>query len=135
MQTIPSIGLAEARQIASAARTKAVAEGWNVVIAVVDAAGHLILLERADDTQLGSIQVAQDKARTALMFRRPSKALEDAVNGERPNMAELTGALPIEGGLPLTVNGAFVGAIGISGVQSFQDGIIAQAGAEALNAA
>lgn len=133
MQTIPSIGLAEARQIAEAARAKAVAEGWNVVIAIVDAGGHLILLERADDTQLGSIQVAQDKARTALMFRRASKALEDAVNGERPNMAGLTGALAIEGGLPLVQNGAYLGAIGISGVQSFQDGIVAQAGVDALS--
>lgn len=133
MQNIVSIGLKEARTVADAARAKANAEGWNVVIAIVDAAGHLVLLERADNTQLGSIQVAQDKARTALMFRRPSKTLEDQVNGERPNMAGLSGALAIEGGLPLTADGAIVGAIGISGVQSFQDGIVAQAGVDALS--
>lgn len=133
MQTIQSIGLSEARRIADNAREKAVSEGWNVVIAIVDAGGHLVLLERADNTQLGSIVVAQEKARTALMFRRPTKALEDAVNGERPNMAGLTGALAIEGGLPLVIDGNTVGAIGISGVQSFQDGIVAEAGAKALS--
>lgn len=132
MQNIVSIGLAEARRVADAARAKADEEGWNVVIAIVDAAGHLVLLERADNTQLGSIQVAQDKASTALLFRRPSKAFEDQVNGDRPNMTGLTGALAIEGGLPLTVDDLIVGAIGISGVMSFQDGIIAQAGVDAL---
>ena len=132
MQNIVSIGLAEARSIADAARAKAAAEGWTVVIAVVDAGGHLILLERADGTQLGSIQVAQDKARTALMFKRPSKALEDAVLAGKVHMAQLTGALPIEGGMPLMLNDAIVGAIGVSGVQSFQDGEVARAGAEAL---
>ena len=128
MKAMQSIDLADAQCIAAAARTKAVAEGWNVVIAVLDAGGHLILLERADNTQLGSIQVAQDKARTALMFRRPSKALEDAVNADRPNMAALTGAIAIEGGVPIIADGQVVGSIGISGVQSFQDGIVAQAG-------
>ncbi|MBS0254899.1 MAG: heme-binding protein [Proteobacteria bacterium] len=132
MQTILSLGLAEARRITDAARAKAVAEGWNVVIAVLDAGGHLILLERADGTQLGSVQVAQDKARTALLFKRPSKAIEDVVLGGRANMAQLTGALPIEGGLPLLVDGQVVGAIGISGVQSSQDGEVAAAGAAAL---
>lgn len=132
MRTILSLGLAEARRITDAARAKAVAEGWNVVIAVLDAGGHLILLERADGTQLGSVQVAQDKARTALLFKRPSKAIEDVVLGGRANMAQLTGALPIEGGLPLLVDGQVVGAIGISGVQSSQDGEVAAAGAAAL---
>lgn len=75
MQNIISIGLEEAKIIATAARAKAVDEGWTVVIAILDAGGHLILLERADGTQLGSIQVAQDKAKTALMFKRPSKSL------------------------------------------------------------
>jgi glc operon protein GlcG len=133
MQNNVSIGLDEAKAITAAARAKAVAEEWNVVIAILDSGGHLITLERADGTQLGSIRVAQDKAKTALMFKRPSKALEDVVLSGKVHMTQLTGALPIEGGLPLIVDGAVVGAIGISGVQSFQDGIVAQAGADALN--
>jgi uncharacterized protein GlcG (DUF336 family) len=132
MQNIISIGLEEAKIIATAARAKAVDEGWTVVIAILDAGGHLILLERADGTQLGSIQVAQDKAKTALMFKRPSKALEDAVLSGKVNMAQLTGSLPIEGGLPLVMGDAIVGAIGVSGVQSFEDGAVALAGAHAL---
>lgn len=132
MQNIISIGLEEAKTIAAAARTKAEAEGWTVVIAILDAGGHLILLERADGTQLGSIQVAQDKAKTALMFKRPSKALEEVVLSGKVHMAKLTGALPIEGGLPLVMDGTVVGAIGVSGVQSFQDGAVALAGAAAL---
>lgn len=132
VQNTISIGLDEAKLIVAAARKKAASEGWSVVIAVLDAGGHLILLERADGTQLGSIQVAQEKAKTALMFKRPSKALEDVVLSGKVHMAQLTGALPIEGGLPLLIDGAVVGAIGVSGVQSFQDGIIALAGLEAL---
>jgi uncharacterized protein GlcG (DUF336 family) len=132
MQSIISIGLEEAKVIAAAARARAITEGWTVVIAILDAGGHLILLERADGTQLGSIQVAQDKAKTALMFKRPSKALEDAVLSGKVNMAQLTGSLPIEGGLPLVMGDAIVGAIGVSGVQSFEDGAVALAGAHAL---
>lgn len=132
MQTIQSLGLAEARTICDAARAKADAEGWTVVIAVLDAGGHLILLERADGTQLGSVQVAQDKARTALLFKRPSKAIEDVVLGGRGNMAHLTGAVPIEGGLPVIVDNQVVGAVGISGVQSHQDGEVAAAGVAAV---
>lgn len=134
MLTLRSLGLAEARQIAAAARAKAEAEGWPVVIAVFDAGGHLILLERADGTQLGSVQVAQDKGRTALLFKRPSKAIEEVVLGGKVNMAQLSGALPIEGGLPIVVDGQVVGAIGVSGVQSHQDGEVAAAGAAAMAA-
>jgi uncharacterized protein GlcG (DUF336 family) len=130
--TKKTLSLAAAKSMAAAASARAQAEGWTVVIAVVDAGGHLIYLERADETQLGSVQVAQEKARTALMFKRPSKALEDAVLGGKPHMARLPGATPIEGGLPVVIDGQFVGAIGVSGVQSFQDGQVAQAGVDAL---
>lgn len=133
MQNIVSIGLQDAKFIVAAARAKAEAEGWTVAIAIVDAAGHLILFECDDGTQLGSIQVAQDKAKTALMFKRPSKALEEVVLAGKIHMANLTGALPIEGGLPIVLNGVIVGAIGVSGVQSVQDGIIAQSGVAALS--
>jgi uncharacterized protein GlcG (DUF336 family) len=126
------LSLAEAKAVAEAAHAKAVENGWNVVIAVLDAGGHLHYLERMDGTQLASVQVAQEKGRTAAMFKRPSKALEDAVAGGRQVMMSLPGATPIEGGVPLVYGGEVVGAIGVSGVQSFQDGIVAQAGADYL---
>jgi uncharacterized protein GlcG (DUF336 family) len=132
MLTLKTIGLTEAKAVAQAASAKAKAEGWTMVIAVLDAAGHLIYLERADGTQLGSITVAQEKARTALFFKRPTKALEDAVLGGKPNMMTLPGATPIEGGLPLTLDGVIVGAIGVSGARSDQDGLVAQAGLDVL---
>ena len=86
-------------------------------------------LERMDRTQLGSVQVAQEKARSAYLFRRPTKKFEEIVTGGRLVMLNLPGALPVEGGLPLMVDGELIGAIGVSGVQSAQDGIIAEAGA------
>lgn len=133
MQSIPQLTLEDARRVAAAARANAVAEGWNVVIAIVDAGAHLMFLERADGTQLGSVDVAQAKARSAILFKRPTKALEDAVQGGRTVMLSLPGATPIEGGLPLvSVDGHYLGAIGISGVLSSQDGQIAAAGVAAL---
>jgi uncharacterized protein GlcG (DUF336 family) len=134
MQHLPQLGLEDARRIAAAARAKAVAEGWTVVIAIVDDGGHLILLERADGTQKASVQVAQEKARTAILYKRPTKALEDAVGAGRLVVMQLPGATPIEGGLPLvTADGHFVGAIGVSGVLSAQDGQVAAAGVAALS--
>lgn len=133
MQHIPHLTLEDARRIASAARAKAVVEDWTVVIAIVDDGGHLLLLERADGTQKASVRVAEEKARTAILFKRPTKALEDAIAGGRLAMLDLPGATPIEGGLPLvTADGHYVGAIGVSGVQSSQDGQVAAAGVAAL---
>lgn len=132
MKTVPQLELADAHRVAAAARAKAVAEGWNVVISIVDDGGHLLFLERADGVQKGSVLVSQEKARTALLFKRPSKVFEDMVVGGKPQMACLPGATPIEGGLPLVVDGQVVGAIGISGVTSAQDGQIAAAGVAAL---
>jgi len=135
MQTLFQLGLEDARRIATAARAKAQAEGWTVVIAIVDDGGHLILLERADGTQKASVQVAQEKARTAILYKRPTKALEDAVGAGRLVLMQLPGATPIEGGLPLvTADGHYVGAIGVSGVLSAQDGQVAAAGVAALAA-
>ena len=128
-----TLTLAAAQTIAQAARAKAVAEGWTVVIAIVDDGGHLVLLERADGTQKGSVVVAQEKAKTAIFFKRPTKALEDAVLGGKVHMLSLPGATLIEGGLPLvTAEGALVGAIGVSGVLSSQDGQVAAAGVAAF---
>ena len=132
MLTKKTLSLADAKIIAAAASKKAQAESWNVVIAIFDVGGNLIYLERADGTQLGSIQVAQAKGRTALMFKRPTKVLEDAVLGGKIHMTTLPGIVPVEGGLPLTVDNEIVGSIGVSGVLSSQDGQVAAAGAEAL---
>ncbi|HUO23254.1 MAG TPA: heme-binding protein [Caulobacteraceae bacterium] len=128
------LSLADAKAVAAAAQAKAVENGWTVVIAIVDEAGLLHYLERMDGTQTGSVEVAQAKARTAAMFKRPSKALEEAVASGRQVMLVMPGATPIEGGLPLTYRGELVGAIGVSGMTSAQDGVIAKAGADYLAA-
>ena len=132
MLTRKTLSLADAKTIAAAASAKAVAEGWTVVIAIHDNGGNLIYLERADGTQLGSILVAQEKSRTALRFKRPTKALEDAVLSGRVHMMSLPGITSVEGGLPVIVDGEIVGSIGVSGVQSSQDGHVAAAGAAAV---
>jgi uncharacterized protein GlcG (DUF336 family) len=121
-----------ARQVAAAAEAEAKKNNVNVVIAVVDDGGALIYLQRIDGTQLGSIDVAIQKARTAQAFKRPTKVFEEAIAGGRNALIALPGALPLEGGLPLMVEGQLVGAIGVSGVKSSQDGQIAKAGADSL---
>jgi len=102
-------------------------------IVLVDSGGRLVYLERIDETQHGSVEVATQKAQSAVAYKRPTKAFEDAVitNG-RTVVLNLPGAMPIEGGIPLVVDGKIVGAIGVSGVTSQQDGIVAKAGADAL---
>ncbi|MEK6664561.1 MAG: heme-binding protein [Pseudomonadota bacterium] len=132
MLTKHTLTLEAAKQIGAAAEKFARKKGWNVVIAIVDDGGHLIYLARMDGTQIGSIDVAQAKARTALAFKRPTKIWSEALNGGRMQILGLPGATPIEGGLPLIVKGEFLGAIGVSGVTSEQDGEIAQAGVAAL---
>ena len=128
------ISLPEAKRILAAAQAEATRNNWSVAIAIVDSGGHLVAFERMDTTQYGSVVVAQDKARTAAAFRRPSKAFQDmvAAGGEGVRMLALPGALPIEGGLPLVVGGKIVGAIGVSGATSAQDGQMAAAGVAAL---
>ena len=132
LATKRALTLEIAKQVSAAAEAEAVANNWNVVIAIVDDGGRLMHLVRRDGTQYGSIEVAQDKARTAIAFRRPTKALEDAVAGGRNAILRLGDATPIEGGLPIVVEGEMVGAIGVSGVQSSQDAQVAQAGIDAL---
>ena len=126
--------LEDALRITLAARRAATENNWNVVIAVVDDGGHLISLERMDGTQKGSVRVAEQKARTAILFKRPTKAFEDAVLQGRPGMVTMPDAICLEGGLPLVRNGAYVGAIGVSGMKSSEDGVVAEAGALALGA-
>ena len=124
--------LDDAKKIAAAAEVEAKRNEWPVVIAIVDDGGHLLFLQRLDETQFGSIHVAIEKAHAAIAFRRPTKIWEENVVGGQLRYLNLPGTLPIEGGLPIIVNNQFVGAIGVSGVRSFQDAQIAQAGIDAL---
>jgi len=123
-----ALSIDDAKNIATACKACAVQNGWNVVIAIVDDGGHTMYLERLDGTQKASSVVAQEKAKTALLFKRPTQAIEAVVAKGRNVMMMLPGATPIEGGLPLVRDGQFVGAIGISGVQSHEDGVVAAAG-------
>ena len=128
----PTVSLELAKKIAAQAHAEAAKSKLTVVIAIIDDGGSLVYLERMDGTQLGSIVVAQEKATTALKFKRSSKVFEDMVAGGRNAVLSLPGVVAIEGGLPLVVDGAFIGAIGISGAKSAEDGVIAQAGLAAL---
>jgi glc operon protein GlcG len=130
----PILTLDVAKQIAAAAQAEAITNSWNVAIAIVDPAGLLVYFQKLDDTQLGSVEVSQAKARCAALYKRPSKALADVVTGGNVAMMSLPGVLAVEGGLPLFADGQIVGAIGISGVMSNQDGIIAKAGVDAFSA-
>jgi glc operon protein GlcG len=131
----PALTLEAATRIADAAQAEATRNKWNVVIAVLDGAAHLVHLRRMDGAQLGSIVVAEEKAKSAVLFRRPTKAFADAVASGRTAVLRLPGAIPIEGGVPLVVGDQVVGAIGVSGVTAEQDGQIAQAGVKAFTAA
>lgn len=128
----PNIGNDQARAVAAAAVAEAKKNGWTVVVAIVDTGGHLVYLERLDQTQVGSVEVAIQKATSANAFKRPTKAFEDALAGGRQTSLRLPGAMPVEGGLPLVLDNRIVGAIGVSGVTSAQDGQIAAAGLAAL---
>lgn len=132
LPTKKSLSLEVARQVAAAAEKHARENQWNVCIAIVDDGGHLVYFQRMDGTQTGSVVVSQRKAQTAIAFKRPTKVFEDGVAGGRNALIALPGAVPLEGGIPLSVDGQMIGAIGISGVTAQQDGMIAQAGVEAL---
>ena len=132
MITKPVLTLDDARHIAAAAESEAKTNAWRVVIAVVDDGGNLLYLQRNHDTQFGSVKLAIKKAQAAVAFQRPTKASEDAVSGGRLIHLALPGVIPAEGGVPLSRDGHIIGGLGISGVRSFQDGQIAQAGANAL---
>lgn len=124
-----ALTLEGAKRIAAAAETKAASEGARVVIAVVDESGNLLLLERLDDTQVASVNVGIDKARTAAIYRRPSKVFEDQVKNGRVSALALHGAVALQGGVPIIVDGKVIGAIGVSGETPQLDEAIAAAGA------
>lgn len=128
----PPIGVETARKVAAAAIAEAKKNGWTVAAAVVDPAGDLVYFERMDNTQVGSLRISQEKARSAAQFKRPTKAFEDAVAGGRTAILGVPGPLPLEGGIPLLADGKIIGAVGVSGGTSQQDGTCAKAGVDAL---
>jgi uncharacterized protein GlcG (DUF336 family) len=129
-----SITLDSARKAAAPAAAEARKNQWAMVIAIVDISGDLVYLERMDDAQVGSVDVAISKARSAARFKRPTKAFQDALaaGGEGLRILALQGAIPVDGGLPLVMGGKIVGAIGVSGGTSAQDGQVAAAGVAAI---
>jgi glc operon protein GlcG len=130
----PAITLEQAKDVMAGAEAEAQRNNWPVVIAIVDTGGNLVSLQRLDNAQFGSLEVARQKAWSAAAFRRPTKVFQDAVAGGGANLRilRLEGASPLEGGIPLVVDGQIIGAIGVSGVTSEQDAQIAQAGAAKL---
>ena len=127
-----ALTLDDAKIIAAASEAEARRNNWPVVIAIVDDGAHLIYLLRLDNTQFGSVDVAIQKARAAIAFRRPTKVWEEHVAEGRLRYLGLPGILPIEGGLPIIVDGQSIGAVGVSGVRSHEDAQIAQVGLDAM---
>ena len=127
--------LEAAKTIVAAAEAEAIKRGSTVVIVVVDDGGHVLLLERLNNTQVASVDVGIGKARTAAIFRRPSKDFEDQIRNGRTASLVLPGATPLQGGVPLFVDGQVVGAIGVSGNTPQEDEDIAKAGAAAITQA
>ena len=130
----PNVTLEQAKAVLAAAEAEAVNQNLNVAIAVVDTAGNLVAFVKRDDTQTASVEVSQGKARSAATFKRPTKSFQDTVaaGGVGLRVLTLEGVVAAEGGVPLLVNGAIVGAVGVSGATSEQDGVIAAAGVAAL---
>jgi uncharacterized protein GlcG (DUF336 family) len=130
----PAIALEVAKKVAAPALAEAVKNNWAMAVAIVDTAGDLVYFERMDATQVGSVTVAIDKARSAARFKRPTKAFQDslAAGGDGLRVLGLNGAVPVEGGIPIAIDGKIVGAVGVSGGTSPQDGQCARAGVDAV---
>jgi len=127
-----SISLESAKKVAAPAMAEARRNNWTMAVAIVDTSGDLVYYEKMDGTQAASADIAVDKARSAARFKRPTKALQDvlAAGGDGLRLLALQGAVPVEGGVPLLVDGKIVGAIGISGGTSQQDSQVAKAGVD-----
>jgi glc operon protein GlcG len=121
-----------AKKMMAAAEAEARKNNWNVAIAIVDAGGNLLLFQKLDETQSGSIDVAIGKARTAATFKRPTKALEEIISGGRSVFLAVEGITPLQGGLPIMIDGQLLGGVGVSGVLSSQDEQVSQAALDAL---
>jgi uncharacterized protein GlcG (DUF336 family) len=130
-----NITLEAAKKPVAAALAEAAKNKWTMAVAVVDTGGTLVYFEKMDNTQTASAEVAIDKARSAVIYKRPTKAMEDALaaGGNGLRMLRLRDAVPVEGGIPLIVDGKIIGAIGVSGDKSSNDGICAVAGAAVIN--
>lgn len=128
------ISLDDAKKVAAPAVAEARKNNWNVAVAIVDIGGNLVYYEKMDGTQIGSVNVSIDKARSAALFKRPTKAFQDVVaaGGEGLRILRLQGAVPLDGGVPIIIDGKIVGAIGVSGATSAQDGQCATAGANVV---
>ena len=130
--TTKYITLEAAKKMVAAGEAEARKNGWNVAITIVDANGDLILFQKLDETQPGSIAVSQGKARAAALFKRPSKALEEAIAGGKTAFLTVDGIVPMQGGVPVVVDGKVIGAVGVSGVTSAQDEQVALAATAVL---
>jgi glc operon protein GlcG len=128
------IGSEDAKRVAAGAIAEARRNNWSMAIALVDSGAYLVYFERMPNTQLGSVDLSIEKARASALFRRPTKAFQDAVaaGGDGLRVLRLTGTIPNEGGVPIVVEGKIVGAIGVSGGSVEQDGQVARAGANSL---
>jgi uncharacterized protein GlcG (DUF336 family) len=127
------ISLEQAKKVVAGAEAEAKKNNWPVVIVVLDSGGQLVMLQRLDNAQWGSVDIAREKARSAVALRRPTKALQDLIAQGGANLRLLTlGYSVLEGGIPIVMDGKIVGAVGVSGVTSQQDAQIAQAGIDAL---
>lgn len=128
----PMVTLDQAKKLAASAQAEARKNSWNVAIAVVDNYGQLVYYERMEDTQTASAAIAVEKARTAAMYRRSTRVLQDGINKGNPALINLTGVMPVAGGLPIMVGGKVTGALGVSGVTSDQDEQIARAALDGM---
>jgi glc operon protein GlcG len=128
------IGLAQAKKVTAAAEAEAVRNGWSMVIVIMDSADHVVMQEKLDNTQYGALAGAEDKARSALHFKRSTKDLEEVLarGGIGLRYLALRGAMPLEGGVPIVADGKIVGSIGVGGGTSVQDGQVAKVGSESL---
>jgi len=128
------ITVEDAKKAAAPALAEAAKNNWKVAVAVVDPGGNLVYYEKMDNTQLASTNISIDKARSAARFKRPTKAFQDALaaGGEGLRVLGLEGAVPVEGGFPLVMDGKIVGGIGVSGATSAQDAQCSKAGADSL---
>jgi uncharacterized protein GlcG (DUF336 family) len=127
------ISLEQAKKVMAGAEAEAKKNRWNVVIAILDSGGQLVMLQRLDGAQWGSVDIAREKAKSAVALRRPTKALQDLIAQGGGNLRLLTiGYSVLEGGIPIVVGGKIIGGVGVSGVTSQQDAQIAQAGIDAL---
>jgi uncharacterized protein GlcG (DUF336 family) len=131
MRTRPALTLTDCRVIAAASEAEALKHDWKVAIAILDDGGHLLHFHRMDGATPANAEIAVEKGRSAAVARRPTKMWEERIAAGRASLLKMP-VLPVEGGVPIVVDGECVGAVGVSGVQSHEDAQIAQAGIDAV---